>query len=489
MKKPNINILNKVVCAFLSVCIVGQGFGLMSANASSENSDVREKVGSRPSCLFLSPSEILVERLLLDLHSAESVKLIDKIFLSPTDRDQIIMKAENSSVHKDLLGIGFRVCIEWEHMPEAHRTPLLHWEMNAVCRLIRFFWNSNSLGMPDGFYIHNRHVKFFLDMLGSEEPLKIESAERYFDHTLFRLRYLDVVGSRPVKRSVEKGMVAASNMDCVFGCFNLVACFHKGGCCYLAKCLWSLFSGMKNYLSPGIPLALDPKEYGVNDVDAWIHELTCDQCCFSSCKRLLRACDKDFDEAQRSCGMICTEECFDRLEEIYETQGSRDMICTEEYLDRLEEIAVARRREVALQDAEKQRRALLKQTQKEEDELRAKRREAARILRAAKRDEEEAKKKEDEEKLKRKDEEAARLKEEAEDKRKAEEKAKRDAEEAAEREKEAKLKAEHDASGVTKVIEANDAIRRSHANEPNHSSNGPIKFPPASKTDIIYHNV
>lgn len=136
------------------------------------------------------------------------------------------------------------------------------------------------------------------------------------------------------------------------------------------------------------------------------------------------------------------------------------------------------------EEEEKRNAELKDQSQKKAD---AKARRAAK--RAAKRAEKEEAQRKAEEDARLQGEEVARLKEEEEDRRRAEEKAKRDAEEAAEREKEARLKAEHDASGVTAVMEANRRILNRHCNEPNHDSIGLIKFPHSSKSDVLYHNV
>lgn len=95
--------------------------------------------------------------------------------------------------------------------------------------------------------------------------------------------------------------------------------------------------------------------------------------------------------------------------------------------------------------------------------------------RAAQRAEKDEARRKAEEEAKRRDADIARKKEEEEDKKRAEERAARDAAEAVRRQEEARLKAEHDASGVTAVIEANASIWKSHANEPNHDDRG-LKF-------------
>ena len=80
MRKEKIGIFKKIACTCLSACVAVQSFGLMSVKASSsDGADIEKRVKPKISCT----ASISADRLLSDLRSEESMRLIDRIFLSP----------------------------------------------------------------------------------------------------------------------------------------------------------------------------------------------------------------------------------------------------------------------------------------------------------------------------------------------------------------------------------------------------------------------
>lgn len=451
MKKENVEIFKKIACTCLSACIAGQSFGFMPVKASSsDGDDIEKRVKPKISCKAL----VSADTLLSDLRSEESKRLIGRIFLSISDYERIITKALSSPGHMNLLRIGFEVCLAYEQAPEEQKTLLREWERSAVCRLIRLFWNSSFIDKQTQRYQDNKHIKFYMKHVSADEKLHVSVAERYLDRTLFRMAYLDKVdpycrGALPhfLVRNAKRGAA-----NCILGSLILVCVFDKGKCPYLADCIWGLISQHPIFKKYGSPFSGNCGFHGVNDFGVWMDGFE------------LESCRKGLEDLKNA--------SFGPLPE-------EGLLCSTEFLDELEKRAISRRAEEAERDAkirEREESRLRKIEKRREQELKQQERKAQQRERQKLLLEEKAEaERQAEEEIRRRDQEAAKRKEEAEDGRRAEEKAKRDAEEAAEREKEARLKAEHDASGVTAVIDANARIWKSHANEPNHDDKG-LKF-------------
>ena len=342
MKKIEFKTFKKIMCIFLSTCLISQSVSLVPVQASShEEPEGYGEIRPLTSCAFSAPIGSLSERLLADPMSEECHHMIDRIFRTAPDWDQIIKKALSSPAHRNLLKIGFDTCIAWDNTPEDSRTSLQEWEMNSVCRLIRIFWDSNLLiSPPCGTYGENSTVKSFLaELVDKKEDLEPEVGDIYFDQVLFRLKYLGYV-TVPEGDSVKMEYYFQST-DCAFYSAFLIAAFSKGGCPYLAECVWNFIAGRRYFRNIlHLVTCSECGKYKLNDVEAWIPEMTVHTESFMPCKSSLMLWDKKFPDNPDG-GMLSTS-------------GEYSLLCPLEYIDTLEKAAVIKRLEAEKELREKE---------------------------------------------------------------------------------------------------------------------------------------